>query len=122
MVIDEPSQPSASSNSEGFSYSVKIINPAKKADYSIRKFRVNTLFKTVITLKKALCESFLTSSASDVEVGYITKGHGARGKHLWISDDIHIKDMYKEYQGKKEIILWFYTNNKTEEGSKKGKK
>ena len=98
MVIDEPSQPSASSNSEGFSYSVKIINPAKKADYSIRKFRVNTLFKTVISLKKALCESFLTSSASDVEVGYITKGHGARG------------------------ILWFYTNNKTEEGSKKGKK
>ena len=104
---------------------MKIINPAKKADYSIWKFRVSTLFKTVISLKKALCEyfpTFLTSSASDVEVGYITKGHGARGKQLWISDDIDIEDMYKEYQGKKEIILWFYTNNKTKEGRKKGKK
>ena len=30
--------------------------------------------------------------------------------------------MYNEYRGKKEIILWFYANNKPDEGSKKGKK
>ena len=75
MLIDEPSQPSASSNSKGFTYSVKVINPANNTDYSIRKFRVSTLFKAVISLKKGLCEyfpTFLTSSASDVEVGDIT--------------------------------------------------
>ena len=126
MIIDEPSELAASApTNKGFSYSVKIINPAKKADYSIRKFRVSTLFKTVNSLKEALCEyfpTFLTSSASDVELGYITPGHGARGKQLWISDDIDIEDMYNEYRGKKEIILWFYANNKPDEGSKKGKK
>ena len=96
MIIDEPSELAASApTNKGFSYSVRIINLAKKADYSNRKFRVSTLFQTANSLKKALCEyfpTFLTSSASDVELGYITPGHGARGKQLWISDDIDIED------------------------------
>ena len=60
----------------------------------IRKFRVSTLFKTVNSLQKALRGyflTFLTSIASDVEVGYITPGYGARGKQLWIIDDIDIE-------------------------------
>ena len=71
------------------------------------------------SLKEALCEyfpTFLTISASDVELDYITPGHGARGKQLWISDVIDIEDMYNEYRGKKEIILRFYANIKPDEG------
>ena len=101
---------------------MKIINPAKKADYSIRKFRVNTLFKTVISLKKALCEyfpTFLTSSASDVEVGYITKGHGARGKQLWISDDIDIKDIIPRQERNYSVVLYQQQNRgRKQEGEK----
>ena len=37
---------------------------------------------------------FLTS---DVELGYITPGHGAHGKQLWISDVTDIEDMCNEY-------------------------
>jgi len=86
VILEEPA-----ASSTNITYSVKIINPAKKTDYSLRKFRVSTHFKTVCSLKKALSEyfpTFLTGNASDVEVGYITPGHGARGKQLWISDDI----------------------------------
>ena len=120
MILEEPA-----ASSPNITYSVKIINPAKKTDYSLRKFRVSTHFKTVCSLKKALSEyfpTFLTGDASDVEVGYITPGHGARGKQLWISDDIDIEDMYKEYQGKKEITLWVYTSKKPNDLPKKGKK
>lgn len=120
MILEEPA-----ASSPNITYSVKIINPAKKTDYSLRKFRVSTHFKTVCSLKKALSEyfpTFLTGNASDVEVGYITPGHGARGKQLWISDDIDIEDMYKEYQGKKEITLWVYTSKKPNDVPKKGKK
>ena len=68
-----------------------------------------------------MCEyfpTFLTSSAADVELGYITPGHGAHGKQLWISDVTDIEDMYNEYRGKKEIIL-STTNQMKEEGKKK---
>lgn len=119
MTTEEP--PHAAS----FSYMAKIINPAKKADYSLRKFRVNARFTTVESLKKALSDyfpTFLTSSAADIQVGYISPGHGARGKQQWISDDIDIEDMYKEYHGRKEITLWFYTSGKSDDGTKKGKK
>ena len=32
-----------------------------------------------------------------------------------ISDDIDIKDMYNEYQGRKEIILWSYASKKPDD-------
>ena len=78
---------------------------------------------TVNSLRKALSECFptFTSNASDIEVGYIVPGQGARGKQLWISDDIDLEDMYRDYRGKKEITLWF-CSKKPHEGTGKGKK
>ena len=118
MTIEEPTKVDGPSNM--FSYSVKIVNPAKKADYSIRKFRVNTRFTSVQSLRKALSECFpmfIPNKDADIPVGYISPGHGARGKQHWITDDIDIEDMYKEHCGKKMITLWFYTDE-----AKKGKK
>lgn len=83
----------------------------------MRKFRINTRFTNVPTLKKALADHFQTAVT---EIGYIMPRHGARGKQHWICEDIDIEDMYNAYKGKKEITLWFYT--KTDEGPKKGKK
>ena len=107
------------------SYSAKVINPAKKADYSLRKFRVSCRFTTVLNLQKSLSEcypTFISCDAVDIEVGYITPGHGARGKQRWICDDIDLTDMYKEYKGKKEIVVWFYSSNNSEGETSKGKK
>lgn len=74
---------------QSFSYSVKVINPAKKTDYSLRKFRVSVRFATVDDVK-SLAESFPTfiTKEGELEFGYIAPGNGARGQQRWISDDI----------------------------------
>ena len=95
-----------------FSYSVKVINPSKKTDYSRRKFRVSIPFATVGDMRKSLAESFSSFIAKEgeLEFGYITPGHRGRGQQRWISEDIDLEDMYADYKGKKEIILWFFVN------------
>ena len=121
MITEEPSE-AATSGQETFSYLAKIINRAKKAEYTLRKFRASTRFTTVQSLSKALSDHFptcITGNAADIQMGYIAPGHGARGKQHWITDDLDIEDMYKEYRGKKEIILWFYDCSKSLEGTKK---
>ena len=99
-------------HNESFSYSVKVINPSKKTDYTLRKFRVSVRFVTMGDMMKALAESFPTfiTKESELEFGYIAPGHGARGQQRWIADDIDLQDMYAEYRGKKEITLWFFVN------------
>ena len=47
-------------HNESFSYSVKVINPSKKTDYSLRKFRVSVRFVTMGDVMKALAKSFPT--------------------------------------------------------------
>lgn len=126
-MIEEPSGSSqvVAPSCEMFCYLAKVINPAKKTDFSLRRFRVSTRFRTVQSLRKALYEYFpayLTGRSDDTQMGYISPGHGVRGRQQWISDDMDIEDMYKEYQGKKEITLWFYANTPSEEQTKKGKK
>ncbi len=36
-------------------------------------------------------------------------GHGGRGKQRWITTDYDLEDMYTEYQGKKEVLLWLFS-------------
>ena len=93
------------------SYSVKIINPSRKTAYSVRKFRVNADFDTPDDIKQQLCDAFhenIPSSGADLEIGYISPGHGVKGQQRWIIDEEDVQDMYKEYKGKNEVLLWFY--------------
>lgn len=123
MTTEESSQVATSGT---FSYLVKIINQAKKADYTLRKLRASTSerFTTVQSLSKALSDHFptITGNAADIQIGYIAPGHGARGKQCWITDNLDIEDMYKEYRGKKEIVLWLYDCSKLHVETKKGRK
>ena len=38
--------------------------------------------------------------------GYIHCGHGMRGKQFSITEDDDIQNIYDEYQGRREIIMW----------------
>ena len=107
-------------HNESLSYSVKVINPSKKTDYSLRKFRVSVCLATMGDMKKALAESFPTfiTKESELEFGYIAPGHGVRGQQRWIADDIDLQDMYAEYRGK-EITLWFFVNKDVAKGKKR---
>ncbi len=106
-TVSRISPMSSKPNQAKYRYSVKIINPSKKRDYSVLPLRVNEDFETMEQLKDKLLEKFPNYvSGQQFEFGYIGPGHGARGKQRWIINDDDLEDMYSEYQGKKEVILW----------------
>ena len=92
------------------SYSVKVVNPAKKTDYIIEKLHgLNVKFTTVHEVRQAIDEK----CQSDVEVpvqniGYVEPGHGPKGKQRWLITEGDLAEMYKCHQGKKEILLSCY--------------
>lgn len=49
------------------------------------------------------------------ELGYIEPGHGAKGRQRWLVEDKDLEEVYKMHQGKKEILLWTYTSDSTDE-------
>ena len=105
------------------SYSVKVVNPSKKSDYFIRKWRTSVRFQSVQQLRRSLCEELndmLVGDHSELEIGYIEPGHGTRGKQRWIFDDKDLADMYQVYSKKGEIILWMF--NSCGESSSSGRK
>ena len=63
------------------SYNVKVINPSKKSDYFIRKWRTGIRFQHIESLPDKLC-SELGNHGEIVEMGYIEPVHGARGKRF----------------------------------------
>ena len=84
--------------------------------------RIDRHFSSVEELQRSLGEHFSDhiSDINNLELGYITPGHGARGAQRWMVDEDDIADMYKEYEGRKEVMLWFYSSEK--ETSKQTKK
>ena len=84
-------------------YSVKIVNPKRKSDYTVRKLRTNIQFLTVSEVFEELKNS-LEINAS--QLGYIEPGHGLKGKQRWITEDEDLETMYECFKGKREIVLW----------------
>ena len=124
-VIELDSTPDLEAARE-YSYSVKIINPAQKKAFSVRKLRVQMHFSSLETLKEQLIENFndLITDPYKLEFGYIGPGHGSRGKQNWITADEDVEDMYEEYNSKhrKDIMLWFYAGDTTSHKSTKQKR
>jgi len=69
--------------------------------------RIDCHFSTVEELQRSLGEHFSDhiSDINNLELGYITPGDGARGAQRWMVDEDDIADMYKEYEGRKEVML-----------------
>ncbi len=100
------------------SYSLKVIHRDKKSEYSVRKWRDAhlTRFESVIALKRKLKKNFSDIlgdvTEDEIEMGFIEPGHGAKGKQQWLMDTDDLRDMYKTYEGKKDIMLWVYLGTK----------
>ncbi|XP_065914252.1 uncharacterized protein [Dysidea avara] len=100
-------------------YSVKLINPNRKSEYRVEKWRTHVKFKTPEQLTMKLKESYIELSACDeVQVGYMEPGHGYKGKQRWITCCEDLQDMYEAYSTKKEI-LWCFLPGKGGAVSKK---
>ena len=84
------------------SYNVKVINPSKKSDYFIRKWRTRIRFQDIESFQDKLCSEL----GNHGEMGNIEPVHGARGKQHWILNAGDLEDMYEAYSGKTEIMFW----------------
>ena len=67
---------------------------------SSRKFVVSqSVLYTIDELKAEL-------KIDIAEMGYISPGHGLKGKLNPLTGDDNLEDMYGEYKGKHDIMLW----------------
>ncbi len=72
-------------------------------------------------LRDAFPEHILNCEV-DLIIGYTNPGHGARGQLQWIIDDEDVQDMYNEYEGKNEALLWFYIpSGSSHDGSRRAR-
>ena len=91
------------------SYSVKLINPVRKSDYRIEKWRTNIRFKSFEQMKSMLKDRFSElKKCQDCRVGYIEPGHGWKGKQRWITGEEDLKDMYRTYSSRREVLIWCF--------------
>ena len=87
------------------SYSVKLINEAKKSDYRVHKLSTSARFTTRNDIKQQL--HAIDRKAKDT-FGYIDPGHGLKGKQNVITSDQDLVEMYAAYKNKHGILLWCY--------------
>ena len=74
-------------------YSVKIISPVKKSDYTVQKMRTSSIFQTVEDLKQEMSTVKGILSTID-QLGYIEPGRGVKGRQHWIITSEDLVDMY----------------------------
>lgn len=88
------------------SYTVKVITAGSGS--LLKKWSNKTTFVTASTMKLLLKYDFdsFMGQPEAFSFGYLQRGHGTKGRQYAISDDEDIKNMYEEYKGKKEIVLW----------------
>lgn len=87
-------------------YTIKVVNPLRKSDYVVWRLRGLPQFTMLDDIKLKLCECL---DIGIEELGYISTGHGLKGKLNPLSCDEDLTDMYAEYKGKRDILLWCST-------------
>lgn len=91
-------------------YSVKIINPSNAGgDIVIDSIELKEKgsYESVETLKSELCEKFSKyTDGYEIQFGFITPGHGMKGKQEKMDTDEKLKLMYDIHSKKKRINLW----------------
>ena len=95
--------------------SLKIISSKKKSEYAIQNLRLNAWFSSLKSLKEQVLSKCDGKASVDSGFGYIEPGHGVKGKQRWLMSDEDVVDMYTIHDGKKEILLWCYS----QDGSKR---
>ena len=84
-------------------YSVKVMNQGRKSEYTIEKLNFIHRFTTMAEMKRSL-SSYLKFEVDNF--GYIEPGHGLKGRQQWVVQDDDLKQMYRSYSKRSEILLW----------------
>ena len=95
-----------------FNYNIKLVNPVRKSEYVIRKVLGIPKCTTIDELRAKLCEELKIDIE---ELGYISPGHGLKGKLNPLTGDEDLEDMYGEYKNKRDM-LWCSTPRSKSDG------
>ena len=72
---------------------------------------VYTVCLQYLLLKEQVLSKCDGKASVDSGFGYIEPGHGVKGKQRWLMSDEDVVDMYTIHDGKKEILLWCYSQD-----------
>ena len=101
-------------------YSIKLISPDCKSEYSVEKWRLILFLKLSHPTTKLREKYAKLEPCKELRVGYMDTGHGWKGKQCWITCD-DLKDMYKAYGSKMEILIWCFLPSNIKNGVNKRK-
>ena len=83
---------------------------------SLKSLEGTHQFESLNDLKEEVHKA--VPSASDDSYGYIEPGHGLRGKQRLLKTEDDVREMYRIYKSKQEILLWCYGNVEVSDQSK----
>ena len=101
------------SQHDRYIYRVKVVNRAKKSEYSIKRLQYTQKFSSVEDVRMEL----QSLDVADKDFGYIEPGHSAKGTQMWLETQEDLDEMYTTHSTRIEskILLWCYM--KAEAGS-----
>ena len=115
----------ADDESYEYSYTLKLVNPTCKKDFTSVELGRGKRFKHLSSLQQFISKKLSTNPKlptpdfKNVDMGYVTPGHGMKGRKIWIHVDDDVKMMYEKHEKKRSILLWCYTKSSTQAAQKK---
>ena len=95
-----------------YAYRVKVVNRAKKSEYSIKRVKYTEKFSSVEDVRTEL----QSMDVATKDVGYIEPSHGAKGRQMWLETEDDLHEMYQIYDKKrKSEMLWCYMKAERED-------
>ena len=87
-----------------YQYSVKVMNPKRRTSFYVHNMTTTQKFLSKEETMDVLCKEL----GSKVEmVGFLSPGHGLKGKHNILNSDSDLEQMYEECRLKRCVIrLW----------------
>ena len=103
-----PSPPAGtdSDSRRKYTYSLKIINPKKRSQFVVEKFRRPGMFKSPRELRLCIlmeCEGSVPDN-TEFDVRYFKGGRGSA--KVWIKSEKDLNSMYETYHNEQKISLW----------------
>ena len=100
-----------------YTYTLKVINPKRKSQFRVEKFRKGGAFKTPMELRLYIIENYekLLPATTDFDIGYFKPCRGST--KVYIKSDADLDTMYESYKDQQELNIWCIGDNQDDEES-----
>ena len=97
--VEQPATPAVT-----YAYMVKLINPKRKSDFTIRTwYDTNEKFDTINSLRRKLIAAFAEELSTTFQLGYLEPPSQAK---RWLQDQRDLDNMYTIFSKGARITLW----------------